>query len=61
MTADPTVVGSCVCGRPLRTSEWGGIEHADNGDPYFCYPDEAGLDGESRCTAMVDEEADDDR
>jgi hypothetical protein len=40
----------CYCGRPVI--EWAsGWRHDDAGDKVWCYPEEAGLDEESRCNA----------
>lgn len=40
----------CYCGRPVesRGAFW---QHADDGDRMWCYPEEKGLDDESRCNA----------
>ena len=43
---------TCYCGRPMKPNV---AEHADNGDPTYCYPEESGLDDESRCTAMEED------
>jgi hypothetical protein len=44
--------GICYCGRPMERNQ-----HSDGGDPEWCYPEEAGLDDESRCNAMLDPDA----
>lgn len=40
----------CYCGRPMHPTR---EQHDDEGDPWYCYPEER-LDDESRCTAMED-------
>lgn len=47
----------CYCGRPYDKRN---NRHADDGDPWWCYPEEKGLDDDSRCNAMWDGEEDSD-
>lgn len=56
MTTDPKQA-VCYCGGVLKPyGDW--WLHLDNSE--WCYKEEAGLDDDSRCSAMPDPDAEDD-